>query len=361
MAGPTLRDVAAEAGVSIRTVSNVVSDYPYVADDTRARVQAAIDRLGYRPNLLARSLKQGRSHVIALVVPELDVPYFAELARLIIAEGRERGYLVMIDHTDGDKNLERELILQNARPMNFDGVILSPLALSGADLSERPPGAPILLLGEKSFDSLADHVAIDNVAAADEATTHLIDIGRSRIAAIGVQPSGYDTAKLRLKGFRRAHRRAGIPVDRSLLMTATRFHRTDGAEAMRQLLARPDRPDAVFCFNDLLALGAMRTVLAAGLRVPEDVAIVGFDDIEDGRFSTPTLTTISPDKQLIARQAIEQILTRISKSDDAAPIEIRAPFRLAIRESTAGIPCDGGARHQADRPASRPTRSDSQP
>ncbi len=337
MAAATLRDVAARAGVSIRTVSNVVNDYPYVTEATRAKVQAAIAELDYRPNLLARNLKQGRTQTIVLVVPELDVPYFAELARLIIAEGRSRGYLVIVDQTDGDPAQERELILQHSRPLNFDGVILSPLALTGVDLAQRPTGTPILLLGEKSFESVADHVAIDNVAAARAATTHLVDLGRRRIAAIGVQPSGNDTALLREKGYRQALRRAAMPVDKSLLVPAERFHRADGAQAMAQLLARPEPPDAVFCFSDLLALGALRVALTAGLRVPEDIAIVGFDDIEDGRYSTPSLTTISPDKAQIAHHAVTQLLARVESSDaERPPQDLRAAHRLAVRESTVG-------------------------
>lgn len=336
MAAATLRDVAVRAGVSIRTVSNVVNDYPYVTEATRAKVRRAIEELGYRPNLLARNLKQGRTQTIALVVPELDVPYFAELARLIIAEGRARGYLVIVDQTDGDPVQERELISPNTRPINFDGVIISPLALAQEDLAGRPQGTPIVLLGEKSFDSVADHVTIDNVAAAREATAHLVDLGRRRIAAIGAQPSGSDTARLREKGYRDALRAAGIRLDRSLLMPAAQFHRADGARAMAELLARADPPDAVFCFSDLLALGALRVALAAGVRVPEDLAIVGFDDIEDGRYSTPTLTTIAPDKAEIARIALTQVLARVEGAQAGGPREMRAAHRLVVRESTAG-------------------------
>jgi LacI family repressor for deo operon, udp, cdd, tsx, nupC, and nupG len=334
-AAPTLRDVARQAAVSIRTVSNVVNGYAPVAETTRVRVQAAIDLLGYRPNLLARNLKQGRSRIIALVVPELDVPYFAELVRLVIAEGRRHGYSVIIDQTDGDEQQERELIMENSRALSFDGVILSPLAVSAADLASRNSRVPIVLLGEKIFDSAADHVAIDNVGAARAATGHLFAAGRRRIAAIGVQPAS-GTANLRLQGYREAHRSAGVPVDESLLIETERFHRQDGAAAMEELLARPDRPDAVFCFSDLLALGAMRAALSRGLRIPEDVAIVGFDDIEDGRYSTPTLTTIAPDKSLIARYAVAQVLGRVESTDERGPQEIRAPYELIVRESTVG-------------------------
>jgi LacI family repressor for deo operon, udp, cdd, tsx, nupC, and nupG len=333
----TLRDVAEKSGVSIRTVSNVVNGYAPVAEATRVRVQATIDALGYRPNLMARSLKQGRSRVIALVVPELDVPYFAELTRLVIAEARAHGYTVIIDQTDGDELQERELVIQNSRSLGFDGVILSPVALSQSDLSSRATTVPIVLLGERISSSGVDHVAIDNVAAAREATTHLISRGRRRIAAIGDQPYNTgETAQLRTLGYRQAHEQAGIAIDETLIVPSNRFHRDNGARAMEGLLAREVRPDALFCYNDLLALGAMRVALTHGLRIPEDLAIVGFDNIEDGQYSTPTLTTIAPDKAEIARQAVSQLIARVESTDTNEPREIRAGYSLLVRESTAG-------------------------
>ncbi|MFJ6901872.1 LacI family DNA-binding transcriptional regulator [Streptomyces hokutonensis] len=338
MTAPTLRDVAERAGVSIRTVSNVVGGYARVTESTKVRVQAAIDELGYRPNLLARNLKQGRSRIIALVVPELDVPYFAELVRLIISEARARGYTVLIDQTDGDVERERELVMQtSSRAVSFDGVIVSPLALTAADLESRQNSAPVLLLGEKIFDSGADHVAIDNVAAAREATAHLIALGHRRIGAIGVQQDPTDgTAVLRTRGLREAFAQARLPVDESLMVPTPHYERRHGAAAMEHLLDRGDPPDAVFCFSDLLALGALRVALSRGLRVPEDLALVGFDDIEDGRYSTPSLTTIAPDKQHLARAAVERILARIESDEYLAPVEIASPYRLVVRESTAG-------------------------
>jgi LacI family transcriptional regulator, repressor for deo operon, udp, cdd, tsx, nupC, and nupG len=333
----TLRDVALRAGVSVRTVSNVVNGYAPVSADTTARVQAAVDELGYRPNLLARNLKQGRSRILALVLPELDVPYFAELTRLVIAEARARGYTVIIDQTDGDEQQERELIMENSRALTLDGVIFSPLSLSQQQLRSRRTSVPLVLLGERVVHDIADHVAIDNVAAAREATEHLLSLGRRRIAAIGDQQSETgSTAQLRTEGFRQAHDRAGIVLDESLIVGTPHFHRDNGAWAMESLLARSDPPDALFCYNDLLALGAMRVALSRGLRIPGDLAIVGFDDIEDGRYSTPTLTTVAPDKPRIARQAVEKLIYRIESGDHSAPKEIRVPHVLMRRESTEG-------------------------
>jgi DNA-binding LacI/PurR family transcriptional regulator len=196
----------------------------------------------------------------------------------------------------------------------------------------------MVLLGERIFDGPADHVAIDNVAAARDATAHLLALGRRRIAAIGDQrhvPAGR-TAHLRLQGYREALAAAGLPYDEALVLPADDYHRTDGAEMMTRLLALESPPDAVLCFADLIALGALRTVLSAGLRVPEDVAIVGFDDIEDGRFSTPSMTTIRPDKQEIARLAVSFLLSRIAGSAGQPPREVQAGYELVVRESTVG-------------------------
>ncbi|WP_034261547.1 LacI family DNA-binding transcriptional regulator [Actinospica robiniae] len=335
----TLKDVALRAGVSVRTVSNVVNNYVYVAEETRAKVQAAIDELGYRPNLLARNLKLGRSGIIGLVVPELDVPYFAELARLIVQEARAAGYTVLIDQTDGDERRERELVTEDPRGVSFDGMIVSPLSLTAEQFEARRTTAPVLLLGEQLFTARVDHVAIDNVAAAREATAHLISLGRTRIAAIGVQ-EGVGTAMLRTRGYREAFAQAGLPLDEALMIPTRFYHRADGATAMARLLDLPEPPDAVFAFSDLLALGAQRVALHRGLAVPRDVAIVGFDDIEDGRYSTPTLTTIAPDKAEIARAAVRQILARIDGTDadrGAGSKEIESPYRLVVRESTLGV------------------------
>lgn len=348
----TLKDVALRAGVSVRTVSNVVNNYVYVAEETRTRVQAAIDELGYRPNLLARNLKLGRSGIIGLVVPELDVPYFAELARLVVQEARAAGYTVLIDQTDGDERRELELVTEDPRGVSFDGMIVSPLSLTVEQFEARRTTAPVLLLGERLFTTAgADHVAIDNVAAAREATAHLISLGRTRIAAVGVQEGG-GTATLRTRGYREAFAQAGLPVDESLMIPTRFYHRADGATAMARLLDLPEPPDAVFAFSDLLALGALRVALHRGLAVPRDVAIVGFDDIEDGRYSTPTLTTIAPDKAEIARAAVRQIVARIDGGGSggggaagsggeteagAESKEIQAPYRLVVRESTLGV------------------------
>lgn len=332
----TLKDVARRAGVSIKTVSNVVNERPHVTEQTRERVQRAIDALHYRPNLLARGLRKGRNGVIALAVPDVSNTYFSDLAGAVGVAAAAHGYTVLLDHTNGERANE-SLVVNGLRPHLIDGVILSPLALEVGDLQTELVGIPLVLLGERLFDAPYDHVSPDNVAAARVATAHLLALGRRRIAVIGVQSGpGSATAQLRLRGYTEALAIAGLPVDPDLLVPAASFHRPDGAAAMQRLLALDHPPDAVFCFNDLLALGALRALHDAGRRIPDDVAVIGYDDIEEGLFATPSLTTISPDKVEIARIAVALLVKRIAREQPHEPVSIEAPFRLIVRESTAG-------------------------
>jgi DNA-binding LacI/PurR family transcriptional regulator len=333
-----LQDVAAHAGVSVKTVSNVVNGYVHVAPRTRARVEAAVSELGYRPNLSARNLRGGRSGIIALAVPEIGVPYFAELAQELIATASSRGFTVLIDQTEGRADQEQQ-VLEGIRAHLIDGLIFSPLATGQQELSQREDTTPLVLLGERSTGCLADHVAIDNVVAAREAVVHLARLGRRRIAAIGAQPGAtMVTAHLRLAGYREGLEQAGLAYDGALVAEAPAFHRLEGARAMARLLDGPQLPDAVFAFSDLLALGALRACYDREIRVPEDVAIVGFDDIEDGRYSVPGLSTISPDKEQIARLALDLLVSRIDRGPETPyePRQCVARHQLIVRESSAG-------------------------
>ncbi|MCE7480923.1 LacI family DNA-binding transcriptional regulator [Microbacterium profundi] len=332
----TLRDVAERAQVSMRTVSNVVSGYTHVSERMRTKVLAAIEELDYRPNPVARTLRTGRTGMLALVVPEIDVPYFSELARDVIDAAAEVGYRVMIDQTGHDHERERQLLTGEGRTMLFDGLLFSPLVTKSELLDMHgTTRMPLILLGEHDFDGRYDHVAIDNVAAARDAVGHLIDTGRTRIAAIGSQPlEEYATPLQRSAGYEAALADAGLDLRSEYVITAAHYSRADGYAAGTALLALDPRPDAIFCFSDLLAFGAMRAVFDAGLRVPEDVAVIGIDDVDEGRYSRPSLSTISLDTQFIARESVRRIIDRIE--DPALPAtEIVAPHTLVVRESTA--------------------------
>ncbi|MGW6202656.1 LacI family DNA-binding transcriptional regulator [Streptomyces sp. NPDC055089] len=339
----SLKDVAARAGVSARTVSNVVSGSARVAAETRRRVQEAIDELGYRPNLAARSLRAGRTGIIGLAIPELHSPYFAELAGLIVEEARKRSWTVIIDQTLGDAEAERRLLTGSGGRV-MDGLIISPWALTAQELASTAKSLPIVLLGERSPQGFADRVAVDNVSAADEATTHLLTLGRRRIAAIGLQPHLHNgTSDLRVQGYRRALRRAGIEPRPEWERPVNTLHREDGALALADLLdSGGEIPDAVFTFSDELALGVLHMAHQRGVRVPEELVVVGFDDIEDGRYGRPTLTTISPDKRQIAQLALQCLADRIySPANEVPPSDLTAPHRLVIRASTTPVASTG--------------------
>jgi DNA-binding LacI/PurR family transcriptional regulator len=329
----TLRDVASLAGVSVKTVSNVVNGYAFVKADNRRRVEEALAATGYRPNVGARNLRRGRTGFIGLMVPELSVPYFAELTALVITAAQRHDWNVLIEQSQGTRAREQSS-LAALGPHLIDGAIVSPEALEADDLRRLGPGVPLVMLGEHAVDFPIDRVAIDNVRAAREAVGHLAAMGRRRIAAIGANPHR-GTAALRLAGYRAALADAGLPEDNTLVAPALNYHRRDGAQAMAALLDGPAPPDAVFCFNDLLAIGALRAAAERGVRVPADLAVVGFDGTEESAYSLPSLTTVAPDKSAIAARAVELIHRRVSGAGLEPPEDVQTPFALLVRESTA--------------------------
>ncbi|MFT4029149.1 MAG: LacI family DNA-binding transcriptional regulator [Protaetiibacter sp.] len=334
----TQADVARRAGVSQRTVSNVVNGLPSVNPDTHERVTAAIKELGYTPSLAARSLRVGRSGVLQLVVPELDVPYFAELARGIIKSAEDQGFAVMVRQTLGSRERERDA-LEGSAAEYAEGTILSAVGPIEELMADRALRAPVVLIGERTGMGLVDHIGIDDVAAAAVGTEHLLTSGRRRVAFIGAHPdSSLRMATLRFHGYEQALATAGIRVDPALVVQTGSYHRRDGETAMAELLALDSPPDGVFCATDLLALGALRVAYERGVRVPDDIAVVGFDGLEDGRYAVPSLTTIEPDKKELARASVETLLTRIRARDSgqAAPEvrDVAIPFSLVVRESS---------------------------
>jgi DNA-binding LacI/PurR family transcriptional regulator len=334
--GVSLKDIARRAGVSVATVSNVVNGYRPVGDATRQLVLQAIDELGYSPNVTARHLRRGRSGIIALAIPELTNPYFAELAEATIRAAGELGYTVLLDHTEGDRDKEFA-ISQGLRAQVIDGLILSPTSLDRADVLARTNATPMVLIGERVYDVPYDHVAIDNVAASEAATRHLLELGRRRIGFVGAQADvSRQPAQLRVLGYQHALQAAGLPYDPALVVITKQFGRRDGADGLRRLRELAEPPDAVFAYNDLIAIGVLRAAADLGLAVPDDLAVAGFDDIEEGRYSNPALTTISPDKESIGRTAVASLIRRLEGDHAVDPREVQVPFELVIRESTRG-------------------------
>ncbi|MFE4214473.1 LacI family DNA-binding transcriptional regulator [Streptomyces sp. NPDC056844] len=355
MARPRIKDVARHAGVSEKTVSNVINDYVHVSERTRRVVREAIEDLGYRVNLAGRHLRKGRTGIIALVVPELDVPYFAELARHVIREAEQLSLTVLIHQSGADR--EHELAALAGFGSDFvDGIILSPLALTADDLRQRAGVPPTVLLGEL-LEEGADHVAIDNEKAARQATEHLIGLGRRNILAVGGHEApGLGTAEARTRGYLAALAEAGLTHHPDALLAVDDFRMPDGARAVTRALDAGLRPDGLLCLNDQLALGALRALHEHGLRVPEDVAVIGFDDVEGGRFSVPTLSTVAPDKAAVARVAVQLLHHRIEEAaqtprpDGSGEPGVQSPqdrvvaHRLVLRESTEGPEARPGGR-----------------
>ena len=329
----SIHDVAKLAGVSPRTVSNVVNDYVHVRPATRERVQAAITKLNYQPNISARRLRQGNTKMLGFAVPELSQPYFAELSELIERSAQRRGYTVIATHTQGTK--EREVsTLRNFSSHIVDGLIFSPMSLTKEELYAAPPSVPTVLIGEQISSSTYTSIAIDNVEAAREITAHLIGSGRRRIATVGAYRStDYRSSRLRLQGFHGAMAGAHLDVDPDLLLYTDRFGTAAGHDAVSRAIAAGIRFDALVCFADVIAFGAMRALADAGLRMPEDVAIVSIDDVQESTYSIPSLTSIAPDKQAIADRAVDTLVDAIS-SGHMNPQSISIGHRLVVRESS---------------------------
>lgn len=327
-----LRDVAERAGVSLKTVSNVVNGTVNVREQTRAKVQQAIEELGYRPNLAARNLKYGRGGFIALALPELAIPYFAELAAKFDAGAAERGFQMLLDITRADPKVER-VVLGGVSTNLIDGVVFSPLSLGVGEIEKfHNRDVPMVFLGERAIPDGVDHVAVDSVAAARSVTQHLIDIGRERIATIG-RSASVGTGSVRHEGYAEAMHAAGLPVRGEYLMAAPEYTREAGRTAMHALLDLPQPPDAVFCFNDVLAVGAIRACHERGVSIPETVAIAGFDDIVEGRYTTPPLTTIAPDLEVLVDHALNLLTQRIDGRTGEG-VRLHVPWSLKVREST---------------------------
>lgn len=331
----TMADVGARAGVTARTVSNVLSGSTAVRPETRERVLRAVDELGYRINTTARSLKTGRTGTITLAIPDLGIDYFSDLARRVMAESERHGWAVVIEQTGARRETELA-ILSGALRRNSDGLIFQPHALGPGDERHLAGNDRLVILGDRIFNGPVDHVAMANTEAARMATQYLVGRGRMRIAAIGSNPGGgaVSAASLRLQGYQQALEAAGLPVVDSRIVIAEQWHLRDGAAAMTHLLKLPasKRPDAVFCFNDTLAIGALHAIATAGLRVPDDIAVVGFDNVPIAQYAYPPLTTIEPGTDQIAKHAVDLLAARINGRTDP-PREIFTECSLVVRRS----------------------------
>lgn len=331
---PGLREVAQLAGVSLKTASNVLGGYAKVTPEKAELVRKAAKELGYRPNLGARSLRGGKTGLIGLAVPNLRINYFAEMAHSIINAASEFNWTVLIDQTDGVVSREKEVVA-GIRPHLIDGLIYSPLQLSGQDIVKVAENLPIVLLGENSQQNRFDYVGIDNVQAAKDATNHLLNVlNRKRIAVIGREADPHRaTGIVRVQGYKEALKENKVKIDNNLIVTVADFTHQDGFLAANALIKKGVQFDAIFCFNDLLAVGAMKALSLAGIKVPEDVAVIGFDDTDEGNFHTPSITSVSPDKETLARIAVTLLNDRINDFYEGPARNVVIDHSITFRQS----------------------------
>lgn len=330
----TIKDIAHAAGVSPMTVSNVLNERPHVKETTRAKVLAAMDELDYRVNVAARNLRKGRTYTIGLAVPEVDRPYFGQLGAAVIEYGNRYGLHVVIEETGRSRETEMSA-LALSRVRMYDGLILSTVGLGEADVDVLRVDFPIVILGERIFHAPVDHVAMPNVDGAHAAVAHLLDRGCTRVAAILGEMTGEpDMSTLRYEGFLAAHRERGREPDPDLVLTLDELSPGKARDAVAGLLARPEHFDGLFCVTDYAAAGAVRALADAGISVPEQVKVIGFDDIDLSSFSVPSLSSIRPDHDAMARTAVELLVARIA-GETREPVEFIAPFSVSVRESTA--------------------------
>ena len=328
----TVKDVAERAGVSPKTVSNVINGQVFVRPETRERVELALAALDYVPNLTARGLRNGRSGMIALALPDLATAYSSEMAHFFVEAAHERGWNVQIEETGSQPGRE-ETLLSRAHAHLVDGLILNPIAVAESVVTRSSELPPVVVIGEVE-QHRTDQVLVDPVAAADDMTRHLIDRGSRRIAIVGSpQTSAAATARLRTVGYRKAVHDAGFPHDRALEIGCDDWSPRGGAAAVGTFLDGNELPDAFFCFTDSIAIGVLSELWKRGVRVPQDVLVAGFDDVAPGRFAAPPLTTVNFDKRAFADAALDHLSHRIARAS-ARPTRTTIEHRIIPRAST---------------------------
>ncbi|WP_159621707.1 LacI family DNA-binding transcriptional regulator [Ruania rhizosphaerae] len=348
----TMRDVAKLAGVSVKTVSNVVNNtYPYIRPETRAQVEAAMAELGYRLNVTARKLRTNRTGLIGLALPELRHQYFAELADDVIREAAKAGLKVIIEQVEPSEHVAVERLVGSHTHL-VDGAIVAPVGHGDVVSESAPPGFPVVVLGDHRITDDVDQVYMANARGAELVMEHLISRGARRIVALGADLGAVVGAEgERTRGYLESLERHGIEVDDQLILTTDGWSKAVGVAAIRDLTTRGVSFDAVFGFNDTLALGALTEVLRSGRRVPEDVQVMGFDNIDDAQYSVPALSTVAVDRAQLAELAVDMIVRRLRSlyeaenrsehdAEGAAPERwaIEVPASLVLRDSTRQEP-----------------------
>lgn len=313
--GATIRGVAERAGVSIATVSRVFGDHTAVSGELRLRVEEAARALNYRPSRAARALRVGTSQAVGVVIPDLENPFFTAVVRGIEGVLQAAGYTLLLANSDEDVARERR-ILETLRADGVAGIIFVPI--NGARDAYRDVLAPplqVVAVDRSAVSLRTDLVTVDNVDGTRRGVAHLLALGHRDVALLG-GPSRHSTAKERERGYCEALRAAGRPIRQELVYHGD-FRESGGYEGMKALLALPRHPGAVFVANNLMTLGAFRALHEAGVRVPDELALVGFDDMPWATSLNPPLTAIGQPSQEIGSSAADLLLDRIARPDRA--------------------------------------------
>lgn len=326
----TIHDVAVRAGVSAATVSHVINQTRPVSADLRTRVQDAMRELGYQPNTLARSLRRKQTHTLGLLVPDSANPYFAEIASAVERASFDVGYLVIVCNSSGDPAREA-LYLDLLLNKQVDGVLLAPTGDAASIRARLTPDLPLVLLDRELPGLAVDCVLTDNVLGGHLATEHLIERGHHRIACV-TGPPDVASAAARVEGYRRALADVSMSVDDDLLVEGD-FSDSSGYAAARRLLVIDDPPTALFACNDLMAIGAIGFASRFGVRIPAELAVIGFDDIHLASYTNPSLTTVSQPTAELGRVAVQMLLERMHERSLGPRRQLLAP-RLVVRSST---------------------------
>jgi LacI family transcriptional regulator len=329
----TVYTVAEKAGVSIATVSRVINNSSKVHPRTRDKVMKVIEELDYHPNLSAQGLALNITEIIALIFPDISGPFYSEVIRGVEKEASQNDYNLLIYGTHGKESNPRFL---RRLPGRVDGLILMTRSVDDQyifELSRRR--IPFVLL-DREIDSVeADCILANNIEAADQATEHLIQHNCRRIAFIS-GPVGSPDSNARFNGYQQALEKHGLPISASLVESGD-FRQPSGYKAMNRLLDQKNPPDAVFAANDEMAIGAIEAIRSRGLTTPEDVAVVGFDDIQLASYVQPSLTTVCQPMQQFGALAVRQLLRRID-DPSASPETIILSTQLIIRQSCGCLP-----------------------
>jgi LacI family transcriptional regulator len=328
----TINKVATVAGVSTATVSRFLSgDHVRSAD----AIKAAIDKLGYRPTLAARSLRSGIHYAVAMIVPDIVNPYFSSLAKGVESVFRDTPYRVFLCNTDEQSAVE-DAVLDEVMH-RVDGIILAPaVEQEDAPTHVREQGMPIVLVDRELSDKSFDSVLVDNGGGARSAASHLCDLGHSRIAIIS-GPLSNTPGRVRYKGFMDELNRRGIfpPND---FVQISNFRESGGQEAMHKLMQLADRPTAVFCANNSMTIGALKTLKELKVAIGREISVIGFDDLDLGPLLDPPLTVIDRPSEEQGATAARLLLRRLAGTMDKEPEHIVLPTRLIVRASCVPPP-----------------------